>query len=393
MSVQNIIEKISNVYSAPDLTIYNVRKNDKKSIGFLGNDVPIELIISAGSLPVPIRGNQNKDSNIADQYLENGFDPRVRMQMGQILDGSFRFLDHLVISNSSDAVIRIYYYLRALKQAEPTINLPELHFYDFLHSKLRSANLYNLERTRELVMILEEWCGKNISKHDLAKAIEVCNKTRRLLHRFSKLRGPEMPYISGVQALQMLSATLLFPREEYNLLLEAFLDDAKNLKPIEGPRVFVSGSTHEHTEFYELVESHGAVIVGEDHDMSLRNFIGQIDTSVDPLEAIVEYYHLNRSLPSSQSTVSERVKTLVGDVSATNSKGVIFFIHHADDAPSWDFPEQKKALEGMGIPVLLIDREQYKLVNKSEVNQKLKDFINELKEKHKSNRVGGRYSE
>ncbi|WP_066152239.1 2-hydroxyacyl-CoA dehydratase subunit D [Halalkalibacter krulwichiae] len=379
ISAQNILEDISSVYHYPEQYVTNSNEEGKKRIGFLGNDVPVELLIAAGCIPVPVRGSRNKDPYLADEYLESGFEPRVKMQMGQIVNGIYRDLDYLIISNSSDAVIRVYYYLRALKLAEHDRKLPELYFFDFLHSKVRSATLYNLDRVQELVKELEQWCGHSITNQDLVNAIKLSNKTRRLLKRFSSLRGPEAAYVNGVQALQVISAAYLFPREEYNNLLEHFLEDIEQLKQIEGPRIFVTGSTHEHTEFYELVESNGAVIVGEDHDLSVRNFIGEMDTNVNPLEAIVDYYHLKRALPASQSTVSERVKSLVGNVSATSSDGVIFYIHHADDAPSWDFPEQKKALESMGIPVLLIDREQYRLVNKAEVDQKIKEFIKLLK--------------
>ncbi|WP_180994186.1 2-hydroxyacyl-CoA dehydratase subunit D [Bacillus sp. Marseille-P3661] len=386
-SEHSVLKEISKIYSTPDeIALYSSQK-DKKIIGYLGNDIPVELLIAAGCHPIQIRGRFDKDPHTANQYLESGFDPRVKMQMGQIIDGSYGFLEHLIVTNSSDAIIRIYYYLRALKETDPNINLPELYFYDFLHSKLRNASLYNLDRTRELIQELEKWCDKTISDTDLVNAIKLCNETRRLLKRFSELRGPEVSYINGVQAQQVIGASHLIPREEYNQLLKTFLEDAEQLIPIEGPRIFVSGSTHEHIEFYEMVESFGAIIVGEDHDISIRNYIEEIDTDPEPLEAIVDYYHIKRSLPSSQSTVSERVYSIVKNVSATNSQGVIFFIHHADDAPSWDYPEQKKALEAMGVPVLLIDRQQYHLVNKDQVADKVKDFINLLNEKQKAETV------
>lgn len=374
-AANNIWESISTVYLSPDKVALEWKSKDKKVVGYLGNDIPIELFVAADCLPVPIRGSKDKEPNMANNYLENGFDPRVRSQMEQLVDGSYHYLDHLVVSNSSDAVIRVYYYLRALQKVTLNSPLPEVYFYDFLHMKLRTAGLYNLARTRELVEQLEKWTGKSISSDDFKRAIEIGNKTRRLMQQLLELRGPEQAYLSGVQAHQLISAAYLLPLEDYNSILENVLDKLRNLEPVEGARVFVSGSTHEHSEFYELVESNGAVIVGEDHEISARNFTGEIATSGDPLEAIMDYYHLKRSLPSSQSTVSERVQSIVSSVSATKAEGVIFFIHHADDAPSWDFPEQKKALERIGIPVLLVDRQHYRLKNKTSVEEEIKLFI------------------
>ena len=91
------------------------KENGGKVIGYLGNEVPEELIIAAGFLPLRICG----DPNLIDEaktYLEEGFDSLIRAQFSAIISGKYDVIDYLVIANSSDPLVRVYYYLRALKK-------------------------------------------------------------------------------------------------------------------------------------------------------------------------------------------------------------------------------------------------------------------------------------
>lgn len=371
----NILE---NVYLNRDLEAKKWKEKGGKVVGCLGSDVPEEILIAFGYLPVRIMGDPKTPTDLADEYLEQGFDPVIRAQFARLLAGSYQYLDYLVISNSSDADIRLYYYLRALSHMGHEVELPKLYFYDFLHTRFRDSALYNRQRTKELIQELESWSGRSLHEGELWDSIRICNQNRKLLQDLSAFRRAEHVRISGTQALKIIGSSMLMDKERHNELLRHLLDSVEALPILSGVKIFVTGSRQEHTEFYELVESCGAVIVGEDHDAGLRYYIGDIDTQVDPTDGIVDRYHL-RYLPSSQATVTERVKTLMEHVKAVGSEGVIFFIHQANDAPSWDYPEQMKALREIGIPFLLLDRQAYTLKEKENVRLMVSQFIDSIK--------------
>lgn len=376
MSVQShhAFEAFENVYDERDTEANKWKENGGKIVGCLGSDVPEELLIAFGFLPVRIFGSPNVHSALAEDYLENGFDPLIRAQFTRIIDGSYQYLDHLIISNSSDAVIRVYYYLRALNHMENELHVPDLYFFDFLHTRFRISALYNRHRTEELISELENWSGRSLNESELRRSINVCNENRKLLQKLSTFRHAENVRVSGSQALKIIGSSMLMEKEKHNGLLSSLLERVEEFPAFSGIKIFVTGSMQDHSEFYELVESCGAVIVGEDHDFGLRHYIGEVDTSADLIDGIVDRYHM-RYLPSSQSTVTERVKTLIENVTAVGSEGVIFFIHQADDAPSWDYPEQMKALRELGIPSLLIDRQSYILNDKDNIRRKITEFI------------------
>ena len=346
-------------------------------VGCLGSDVPEELLVAAGVFPVRICGDPEAELQAADRYIERAFNPRVRSQFLRIIDGSYSYLDHLIVSSSSDALVRVFYYLRALRGMEPRLPIPDLYFFDLLHTRFRTSALYNRDRARDLLRMTERWCGRPVSDEDLREAIAICEENRRLLRRLAELRGPGPARVTGVEALKIIGSAMFLPREEHCRLLRAFLEDAEGKDPLPGVPLFVTGSVQDHVQFYELVESCGAVVVGEDHDWGSRHFAGEIDRTVHPIDGIVDRYHL-RQPSAHRATVSERVSALSGEVQASDAQGVIAFIYEADDAPSWDFPEQRRALEEAGIPVLLLDGQPYGLADMEGLGRGVEAFVESI---------------
>lgn len=348
-----------------------------KPIGCLGGDAPEELICAAGFVPVRIFGSGAVMTKTADQYLENGFDPLVRAQFEQIVNGAYTELDRIVITNSSDALIRVYYYLRAMRVKEPERSVPEPYFIDFLHSRHRMCGLYNRERYQAFLAALEQWSGKPVTPEDIRASIATLNETRQLMARLAELRRQPNPRISGLQALQISGAAMVMPKAAFNALLGRVLEDAHTFPQKEGVRLFVTGSPVDDPALYEAVEACGAVIVGEDHETGERQFEGLVREADDPLDAIVERYH-DRQPGSTQATVSDRVRDLLHRVRQSGAQGVVAYIRQSDDAPSWDFPEQKKALEAAGIPVLLLDRQPYSVSDALAVQQQVELFLKSI---------------
>ncbi len=346
--------------------------------GCLGSDVPEEFLIAAGFLPIRVCGDPTLDADLADIYIERAFNPHIRSQFARILvQGAYRYLEHLVISSSSDALVRVFYYLRALCQREPDLPIPDLYFFDLVHSHYRTSALYNRDRARAFQRVVESWCGQTITNDALTQAIAACNENRDLLHQLAALRAPGAPRVSGVEALQIIGASMFLPRDEHSRLLRELL--AQDRAPLPGVRLFVTGSAQDHSQFYEVVESCGAVIVAEDHDWGNRHFEGKIDSTADPIDGIVDRYHL-RSPSASRASISARVGALVEQVRAAGAQGVIVFIYQKDDAPSWDFPEQRVALKAMGIPVLLLDHQPYPMADADSLRAAVSAFIVECRE-------------
>jgi len=380
----NGLDELTRAYRERDRAALEWKAQGGQVVGCLGSDVPEEFLVAAGFLTVRVCGDPGVRAEAADRYIERAFDPLVRSQFARIVvDGAYSYLDHLIVSRSSDALVRVFYYLRDLRRLEPNLPVPNLYFFDLLHSRYHTSALYNRDRVRDLKRVVERWCGRSLGPDALAEAITTCEENRRLLRRLAALRAQCAPRVSGVQALQVIGASMFLPRQEHSRLLRAFLAEADKYPPLSGVRLFVTGSAQDHTHLYELVESCEAVVVGEDHDWGNRHSAGETDTTADPIDAIVDRYHL-RPPSTSRASVSVRVMALVEQVRSTGAQGVIFYILEKDDAPSWDFPEQRKALEAAGIPVLLLDRQPYQLTDSEGLRREVGAFVESLAERDQS---------
>ena len=374
---ETAFDELARAYRERDSAALEWKARGGLVVGCLGSDVPEELLVAAEILPIQVCGDPGADLDTADHYIERAFDPRVRSIFMRIIDGSYSYLDHLVVSSSSDALVRVFYYLRELRRTEPTLKIPDLYFFDFLHTRYRTSALYNRDRARDLKRVIEGWSGRTVTDAELAQAVATCEESRWLLRQLGELRAPGPPRVSGTKSLIAIGSSMLMPRQQHSRLLSSFLEGAQGGEPLSGVRLFVTGSVQDHPQFYELVESCGALVVGEDHEWGARRFAGEIDTTADPIHGIVDRYHL-REPGTHQATVSERVTALLRQVRASQSQGVIFFIYEADDAPSWDFPEQKRALEARGIPVLLLDRRPYRFDETDELRGQVESFVKSI---------------
>ncbi len=347
-------------YQQRDLAARKWKEKGGKVAGYFCNNVPEEMILAAGFFPFRISGDPWGGTEVADRYTEPFYEPDVRSMFNMLLTGRYDFLDFLIIPHSRDAILALYYHLGKVQQIAPTLKLPELHLFDTPHTRFWMSGLYMRDRVRELKKKLEEWSGQEISNERLSKAIAIGNENKMLLKKVAALRAAEPPRISGVEALQIIGSSMFMLKEEHNKLLRQFLTEAARLPAKDGVRLFVEGSPIDNLQFYELVESGNATIVGEDNCWGNRYSDDPVDVSLDPLEAIAERYHLKSPCPR-MHPMDRRVEYCLRSAVEAKAQGMIFFFLEWDNALAWEYPDQKKALEEKGIPTVCFEMQKYLL--------------------------------
>lgn len=370
--------RLKDVYDNRKTAAEKWKAQGKKVVGILGCDVPEELLIAADMLPYPIFGEPGTTMEETDKYLEFSFPPAVRAQFEKVLYGmDADIMDYLVIANSTDAILRIYYYIREIKTLEPEKKIPDIYFIDWLFTRYRMHQVRNEYIIEQFRKQLEIWTGHEITDKAILAASDVCNRNRMLLEEVSKLRNEGR--INGSEALIIICAARYMEKEEHSKLLEELIKDAAEWPVCDGTKVFVTGSGHEYTDFYEMLEANGMVAVSEDHDNGDRYWNKQTNTALAPVRGIVDRYML-RSASTKRAFVSERIEAVCNAAEACGAKSVISYTHRYDDAPSWDFPEEKAALEKMGIKALQLSNMEYRTAENADLEIKLKDFANQIKE-------------
>jgi benzoyl-CoA reductase/2-hydroxyglutaryl-CoA dehydratase subunit BcrC/BadD/HgdB len=318
-------------------------------VGYVGADVPRELVEAAGMLPLRLRGD-GPPSPLAEEILGPRVDPPVRRVLGALLDGRLP-IDFLLLCHDSDSSVRLFTALRVLALSTP---LPELWFLDLLHLPAETTARYDLERLLTLRSVLEGWVGRPATDDDVRDAIREANQTRRLLTRVAALRRASPPLLSGTQALAVIGACTSLPAAEANRLLAALLGEAHAELPAPTRRVYITGSGHGSTALYRAIEGDGSIVVGEDHDWGESLADGLVDEQGDPLAAIAAHYHWGSALARRHGT-NERAEHTAREAEAARADVVLAWIRTGDDALAWGLPAQRRLLDERGIPFVVLE--------------------------------------
>ncbi|MFC1921571.1 2-hydroxyacyl-CoA dehydratase subunit D [Chloroflexota bacterium] len=374
------LEIMQKHYKHRELAAKEWKKKGGSVVGYFCVNVPEELILAAGLFPLRISGDPWGSTEVARQHvLPRAADREefVQSMLNMILTGNYNFIDFLIIPHARDSISGLYQTLIDAKGSNRTLKLPELYFLDNLLTTFYSSQLYNRERIFELKKKLEEWSEKDISNESLSQAIAITNENKVLLKKVAAIREAEPPRLSGVEAMQIIGSSMFMLKEEHNKLLLHYLNEADKLSAKDGVRLFVGGSPSDNLQFYHIVESCSATVVGEDNCWGNRYSDVPVDTSInDPLEAIINRYYYKSPCPRTYPLI-RRVEYCVNSAVNAKAQGVIFNSME-NDSQAWDIPDEIKALEEKSIPTLYLKNQPYLISDPESLKASLKEFVRNI---------------
>jgi len=371
--------KLREAFINREEAISKLKQTGKKTVFMLGDDVPEEVILASGMQPVRLTGYYGERPN-ADKYLEISFGAVWRGLFEALVNGTYDdVMDHLVMSNSSDLILKLYYYLLQLKKIEPQRYIPDIHYIDYsLISRDYRSQRRNIRETEEFISRAEDWSGKKISETALIEAAQLCNEHRQALRSFSALRYGEDCRITGVEAISAIGGSFFLEKKEAAELLNELAAIAASWPKVDAARIYYTGSLQENTELYEKIGAAGGNVISEDKLFGDRYADADVNLSLPITEAVTLRYQFR--FPSSERAfVRERAVCIPERLSEVGAQAMIIFMNHNDESYIWDFPKQKEQLDNMKIPVLIVEKQHYPLRNTEELDLKLACFINEVK--------------
>src|SRR6187549_4002425 len=100
----------------PQEVARNAADAGERVVGYVGNDVPVALILAADALPVRLRAKADAGISRIDQFVETSFATELRVIANQWLEGSLDHLDAVIFARGDDSGQRLYYYLCELQR-------------------------------------------------------------------------------------------------------------------------------------------------------------------------------------------------------------------------------------------------------------------------------------
>jgi len=363
-----------------ELIAQDWKEKGGKVVGYPDINCPEELVMAADCLPLLMTGDPGTGTEATDKHLEPYFSDSARHFYEAVVTERYHFVDLICFVAGDCSLSWIFHYFQEEKRFNPTLRIGEPYFLDRLTTTFGMDRVFNLDRLAAFRDYLEDFAGKRITIDALAQAFAITNETKRLLKEVSALRRADQPRITGSEALQIIMASMLMPKTAYNQLLRQFLENEVNSRPAQdGSRVrlFLSGSNIDNLGLYKIIETLPATIVGEDTAFGDRYSDTPIDEDLDPMEALVDRYTYKTPDPWMYG-IDEIVKYRVDSAEAAKAQGVIFYQLRRDDPLAWDYSSQKRELAKRGIPILLLQEQEYKITAPEQIRAKVEAFIDTL---------------
>jgi benzoyl-CoA reductase/2-hydroxyglutaryl-CoA dehydratase subunit BcrC/BadD/HgdB len=307
---------------------------------------------------------------MADAYLSSTTCSYTRCCLEQINRKEFGYLDGIVSCNCCDQVRRLYDNIRYktpfpyhyIMGVPGSVNETTLDWFKYELSKFKVSIEKNFNTT-----IIDEKLGDTIRLY---------NNSRKLLKEIYELRKQDSPPITGSDVLNIISAGISIPRNEFNALLTQQLEEIKTKESISDykSRIMIIGSMLDEPEYLQLIEELGGLVVTDSNCIGTRYFWDMVDETSSPLDALGERYLSKISCPRMTGVHLKRAQYMMDMIKEFNVDGVIF--QRMKFCAIWwaEIFMLRDKLKEEGIPFLDLERE-YVLSGAGAVKTRVQTFI------------------
>jgi len=351
------------------------KKRGGKVIGLLCSYVPEEIIYAAGMLPWYVMGTDQAETSRALKYRMEVSSIYCNRVLESFLAGELDFLDGVISTDREQDLVRLWDLLDHLKKTP---------FTYIMHVPTREKALGYQRMAKEITELktaIETFSGNKITEGSLKQAITVCNETRVLLTTLYKMRKRKVPPVSGAEAMAIVAAATIMPKDKFNselALLLPYLKKRKTSLSNVSPRILLSSDTLYNQAYVQLVEQSGCLVAMDDLDPGSRYFWGTVKTdSADPISALAKRY-LKRPAHPFMFDWDKQIKQVIDWVKQYHIDGVLEMPELYSLPRQFRVPIFHEQLTKAGIPNLSIQR-FHNMSDASQLKTRIEAFVEMLR--------------
>ncbi len=362
------------------------KNSGKPVVGTTCSYVPPELLHAGGILPVRLRGIEAEGTEVGDAYFGPficSF-PKCLLQIAGTR--GFDFIDGAIITPGCDAMRRLDECWRKAGNDIDGIVPPFFYYFDVPHKSEGHGLAWFTAEIEKLKNAVSDHFKVNIDSGAIKESIEIYNQGRASLAELEAMREDEDVRITGTEAFAAAVAGTVLPREDYNRLLAEFVSDVKKREPDPERRIrlVIAGSVDDAIDLIELIENTSkAVVVGETLCFGSRYQGEQVDTSMDPIEALASHYLAGSVCPRMFGQYKKRFQRLLHLVESRRAHGVILQNIRFCDMHGSENGLFARDLAARGIPSLVIEREYGPIADMGRIRMRIDAFLEQLSAKNK----------
>jgi len=370
---QQIIERCKKLISLPGYRkdyLLGIKGKYQGIIGCFSNYIPEEVIVAAGIHPLRIIGIFDT-SKLSRHSIFNPVCSFAQDVFSATGSDDFSLLNSIVFPNSCDS-------LRVLAQMwEHNINQPPA--ICLLHPINADSNSIQYF-TRELEKFAEKLqglSGSNFSQDQLKQSIEKYNLTRSLLRELYDIRRNSDSFISGGDAIALMTAGLIMDRDEYNQMLTSIVEEGKgnSSKNNSLKRIMIIGPLVDDYTLLNKIEQFGAYIVYDDITNGTRYCGLDVETEGNLYENIAKRYLLSAPSPTLNSDKHANKCSFGYLIDELDLDGIIYINQKFCEPHVHKYLEEVEILKNMGVNSLMLEVEHGRLAAKERDLLRIESFI------------------
>jgi benzoyl-CoA reductase/2-hydroxyglutaryl-CoA dehydratase subunit BcrC/BadD/HgdB len=370
---------LSEVHGLRIKEIQEAKAQGRKVIGTFCVFVPEELVLAADAVCVGLCAGAEIGKESAEKIMPRNTCALIKSFVGFKLSRLCPYIescDLVVGETTCDGKKKAY---EIFEEYAPVyvMEIPQM-------KQACDRDLWKAE-VRRFKEKIEEVAGKEITAARLKEAIKLVNRRRQVLQRLNQLRAVIPTPISGRDVLLINQISFYDDPVRFTAKIGELCDElekrvkaGEGVVPPETPRLMLSGCPMAvpNWKLPFIVESSGAVIVGEESCIGTRNIrdlvIESGDTLEEMLDALVDRYM--RIDCACFTPNQERLHNIVAMAKDLEVKGVIHFALNFCQPYAIEAFKVGRALEGAGIPMLSIETD-YSMEDVEQLKTRVEAFL------------------
>lgn len=360
------------------------KKEGHKVIGSFCVFVPEEIVRAADATLVGLCAGAEFATEEVEKVLPRNTCALIKSAFGFKLGKVCPYVessDMIVGENTCDGKKKSYEVLKNL--------VPNLYIMDLPQMKSQEGRALLRAEYEKFKQAVEDLTGVTIDAPRLKKGIQIVNNKRKAIHRLSELRRADPAPISGLDAL-LINQVFFYDdpvrfTDSVNKIceeLEVRVREGQGVFPKGTPRILLSGCPMAvpNWKLPWVVESSGAVIVGEEScvgERGTRNLTDDSGFTLDELmEAIVDrYFKVDCAIFTPNPDRLDHIKQMSRTY---NAQGVIHYgLQFCQPYQIESFTVEKN-LEKIGLPTLRVDTD-YSMEDVEQLKTRVEAFLERIR--------------
>jgi benzoyl-CoA reductase/2-hydroxyglutaryl-CoA dehydratase subunit BcrC/BadD/HgdB len=370
---------LSEVHGLRIKELQDAKVSGKKVVGTFCVFVPEEIVLAAGGIQVGLCAGAELGKAEAEKILPRNTCALIKSFVGFKLSRLCPFIescDLIVGETTCDGKKKAY---EIFSEYSPVYVMEIPQMKNAADRELWKSEVLRFKGT------VEETTGNKITADSLKEAIKLVNKRRRVLQRLNRLRAAVPTPISGRDVLLINQISFYDDPVRFTAKIEELCNELEDrvrsgegVVPEGTTRLMLSGCPMAvpNWKLPYIIESSGAVIVGEESCIGTRNTRDLVDENSATLDGMIDAI-VDRYMRIDCATFTpnqERLDNIVNMANDLNVNGVVHYALSFCQPYAMEGYKVERALNGAGTPMLSIETD-YSMEDVEQLKTRVEAFV------------------